>query len=80
MRCLRLNGRKRPTMEEVSAELESLRKVQSSMLVNNHDHHHVESTNNDEKLLHKHNNSVVQEYAVESILLSLQLQMESSSF
>ncbi|QHO08804.1 hypothetical protein HN51_067393 [Arachis hypogaea] len=80
MRCLRLNGKKRPTMKEVSAELESLRKVQSSMLVDNHDHHHDESTNNDEKLLHKHNNSVVQEYAEESILLSLQLQMESSSF
>ncbi|MED6158495.1 hypothetical protein PIB30_033314 [Stylosanthes scabra] len=75
MRCLRLNGKKRPTMKEVSAELESLRKVQSSMLVNNHDHH-----DHDEKLLHKHNNSVVQEYEEESILMSLQLQMESPSF
>jgi hypothetical protein len=30
VRCLRLNGKKMPTMKEVSAELEALRKVQSS--------------------------------------------------
>nr|XP_027188730.1 wall-associated receptor kinase-like 1 isoform X2 [Cicer arietinum] len=38
LRCLRLNGKKRPTMKEVSAELEALRNVQSSLHVkNDHD-------------------------------------------
>ncbi|KAL2330214.1 hypothetical protein Fmac_017795 [Flemingia macrophylla] len=40
MRCLRLNGKKRPTMKEVSAELEALRKVQSSLQIK-HDHEHT---------------------------------------
>ncbi|XP_047164488.1 wall-associated receptor kinase-like 2 [Vigna umbellata] len=37
MRCLRLNGRKRPTMKEVSLELEALRKVQSSLQIKHDD-------------------------------------------
>ncbi|BAT83554.1 hypothetical protein VIGAN_04071700 [Vigna angularis var. angularis] len=37
MRCLRLNGRKRPTMKEVSLELEALRKVQNSLQIKHDD-------------------------------------------
>ncbi|KAI9112394.1 hypothetical protein K1719_016591 [Acacia pycnantha] len=33
-RCVRLNGKKRPTMQEVSAELEGLRKTQNSLEIN----------------------------------------------
>ena len=64
MRCLRLNGKKRPTMKEVSAELEALRKAQSSLQMS-HDHEHTTS-------------NIVQECTEESISLSLHL--ESTSF
>ncbi|KAK7394695.1 hypothetical protein VNO78_15230 [Psophocarpus tetragonolobus] len=64
MRCLRLNGKKRPTMKEVSAELEELRKVQSSLQIN-HGHE-------------RRNIDIVQECTEESMSLSLQL--ESPSF
>lgn len=33
-RCLKLNGKKRPTLKGVSAELEALRKVQSFLQIN----------------------------------------------
>ncbi|CAJ1821752.1 unnamed protein product [Sphenostylis stenocarpa] len=64
MRCLRLNGKKRPTMKEVSLELEALRKVQSSLQIN-HDHEHKTS-------------DIDQDCTEESMSLSLQL--ESTSF
>ncbi|XP_061360154.1 wall-associated receptor kinase-like 2 [Gastrolobium bilobum] len=73
MRCLRLNGKKRPTMKEVSAELEALRKIQSSLQIN-HDH---ESTN-DGPLLKHATSDTVQESREESI--SLFLEPESTSF
>nr|KYP47615.1 Wall-associated receptor kinase-like 2 [Cajanus cajan] len=63
MRCLRLNGKKRPTMKEVSAELEALRKVQSSLQIN-HDHEHTTS-------------DIVQECTEESMSLSLHLEYTS---
>ncbi|CAJ1821796.1 unnamed protein product [Sphenostylis stenocarpa] len=64
MRCLRLSGKKRPTMKEVALELEALRNVQSSLQIN-HDH---ECTTSD----------IVQECTEESIPLCFQL--ESTSF
>ncbi|XP_047164470.1 wall-associated receptor kinase-like 2 [Vigna umbellata] len=63
MRCLRLNGRKRPTMKEVSLELEALRKVQSSLQIK-HDHEHKTS-------------DIIQECTEESMSLSLQLESTS---
>ncbi|KAK7295155.1 hypothetical protein RJT34_18060 [Clitoria ternatea] len=73
MRCLRLNGKKRPTMKEVSAELEALRKVQSSLQIK-HDH---ESTKDGETVKHTASD-MVQECNEESMSLSLQL--ESASY
>lgn len=67
MRCLRLNGKKRPTMKEVSTELEALRKVQSSLQINN-DH---ESPNDGKSIVHS-TRETVQESGEESILLSLE--------
>ncbi|KAG4925643.1 hypothetical protein AAZX31_18G220200 [Glycine max] len=64
MRCLRLNGKKRPTMKEVSTELEALRKAQSSLQMN-HDHEHTTS-------------DIVQECTEES--MSLPLHLEFTSF
>ena len=69
MRCLRLNGKKRPTMKEVSAELEALRKAQSCLEV---------MSPNDGKFLKRSTSEIVQEFGEESILLSLQV--ESTSF
>ncbi|KAL4391452.1 hypothetical protein HN51_012563 [Arachis hypogaea] len=73
MRCLRLNGKKRPTMKEVSAELEALRTAQSSVLI---DLDHI-SPKNGESPNHT-TRGPIQESGEESILLSLQ--MESTSF
>ncbi|XP_057435731.1 wall-associated receptor kinase-like 2 [Lotus japonicus] len=70
-RCLRLNGKKRPTMKEVSAELEALRKVQNTLQIN-HDH---ESPGDGQST--KYTNSDI-ESREESFSLSLQL--ESTSF
>ncbi|XP_020234767.1 wall-associated receptor kinase-like 2 [Cajanus cajan] len=64
MRCLRLNGKKRPAMKEVSAELEALRSVQSSSQIN-HDHEHTTS-------------DTVHEFTEETTSFSLRL--ESTSF
>ena len=72
MRCLRLSGKKRPTMKEVSAELEALRMVESSLHID-HDH---ESLNYGKSLNHT-TTETVQESGEESILLSL---YESTSF
>ncbi|KAK7394696.1 hypothetical protein VNO78_15231 [Psophocarpus tetragonolobus] len=63
MRCLRLNGKKRPTMKEVSAELEALRKVQSSLQIN----HDLERTTSD----------IIHECTEESMSLSLHLEFTS---
>ncbi|KAK7340333.1 hypothetical protein VNO77_21035 [Canavalia gladiata] len=73
MRCLRLNGKKRPTMKEVSTELEALSKVQSSLQIN-HDH----ESPNDVKSFKYSTNEAVQESEGESLMLSLH--MESTSF
>ncbi|KAK7340332.1 hypothetical protein VNO77_21034 [Canavalia gladiata] len=73
MRCLRLNGKKRPTMKEVSAELEALIKAQSSLQIN----HDQESPNNGQLLKHS-TGDMFQECREESMSLSLQL--ESISF
>ncbi|WVZ05971.1 hypothetical protein V8G54_019317 [Vigna mungo] len=64
MRCLRLNGKKRPTMKEVSLELEALRKLQSSLEIN-HDHEYTTT-------------ETVQEITDESMPLFLEL--DSTSF
>ncbi|KAJ1443531.1 Serine/threonine-protein kinase, active site [Sesbania bispinosa] len=72
MRCLRLNGKKRPTMKEVSAELEALRKVQSSLQIN-HDH----ESQCDGKSFKHTNSDMVQESREESIPLSLQMELTS---
>ncbi|XP_027351379.1 wall-associated receptor kinase-like 1 [Abrus precatorius] len=69
MRCLKLNGKKRPTMKEVSTELEALRKVQSSLQIN-HDH----KSTNDGKSFEHSPSDIVQECTEESMSLSLQLE------
>jgi len=63
MRCLRLNGKKRPTMKEVSLELEALRKVQSSLEIN-HDHEYPTT-------------DIVQEFTDERMPLCLELDSTS---
>ncbi|CAI8613221.1 unnamed protein product [Vicia faba] len=76
IRCLRLNHKKRPTMKEVSAELETLRRAQSSFQIN---HDHDESSSDDEQSFgHTINETTDQESRDESISLSLQI--ESTSF
>jgi serine/threonine protein kinase len=75
MRCLRLNGKKRPTMREVSAELETLRKAQSTLQIN---HDHDESPSSDEQSFGHTTNETDQESRDESI--PLYLQIESTSF
>jgi len=74
-RCLRLNHKKRPTMKEVSAELETLRKAQSSFEIN---HDHDSSSSDEESFGHGINESTDQESREESNLFSLQI--ESASF
>lgn len=74
-RCLRLNHKKRPTMKEVSAELETLRRAQSSFEIN---HDHDSSSGDDESFGHGINESTDQESREESVLFSLQI--ESASF
>ncbi|XP_061360170.1 wall-associated receptor kinase-like 2 [Gastrolobium bilobum] len=71
--CLRLNGKKRPTMQEISEELEALRKVQSSLQVN-HDH---ESTNDVPCLNHATSDTVQESREQSTSLFSL---LESTSF
>ncbi|CAI8613222.1 unnamed protein product [Vicia faba] len=72
MRCLRLNGKKRPTMKEVSAELEALRKVQSFLYIN--DDHRKPSDGQ----LFEHSTNHIFRDSVESF--SVSSQMESTSF
>lgn len=74
-RCLRLNHKKRPTMKEVSAELETLRKAQSCFEIN---HDHDSSSSDEESFGHGINESTDQESREESVLFSLQI--ESASF
>ncbi|KAI4302021.1 hypothetical protein L6164_035243 [Bauhinia variegata] len=66
-RCLRLNGKKRPTMKEIAVELETLRKAQSSLQINQDPYRISMHTTR----------GTVRESSEESILLSLQ--MDSSS-
>jgi len=73
MRCLRLNGKKRPTMKEVSMELEALRKVQSSLHIKDD-----QESPSDEQLLRHTTNDTFHESTVESF--SLSSQMESTYF
>ncbi|CAK8542470.1 unnamed protein product [Lathyrus sativus] len=72
MRCLRLNGKKRPTMKEVSAELEALRKVQSFIYIQDD-----QKKPSDEQLFEHSTNDIFRESIVESF--SLSSQMESTS-
>ncbi|XP_058737422.1 wall-associated receptor kinase-like 2 [Vicia villosa] len=77
MRCLRLNGKKRPTMKEVSAELEALRKAQSSFQIN----HDIDESSSDDEQSFGHiinETTTEQESTEESISVSLQI--ESASF
>ncbi|WJX77455.1 hypothetical protein P8452_60764 [Trifolium repens] len=71
MRCLRLNGKKRPTMRGVSAELETLRKAQSTLQIN---HDHDESPSSDEQSFGHTTNETDQESRDESIPLYLQIE------
>ena len=73
MRCLRLNGKKRPTMKEVSMELEALRKVQSSLQIKDD-----QESPTDEHSLRHTTNDILHESTVESF--SLSSQMESTYF
>ncbi|XLR01385.1 hypothetical protein HN51_056206 [Arachis hypogaea] len=73
MRCLRLSGKKRSTMKEVSAELEALRTAQSSVLID------LDRISPEDGGSPNHTiRGPIQESGEESILLSLQ--MESTSF
>ncbi|KAL4321866.1 hypothetical protein HN51_066354 [Arachis hypogaea] len=73
MICLRLSGKKRPTMKEVSAELEALRTAQSSVLID------LDRISPEDGGSPNHTTrGPIQESGEESILLSLQ--MESTSF
>jgi len=69
MRCLRLNGKKRPTMKEVSMELEALRKVQSSLHIKN-----AQESPSDEQSLKHTTNDIFHESTLESFLLSSQME------
>ncbi|KAJ1376953.1 Serine-threonine/tyrosine-protein kinase, catalytic domain [Sesbania bispinosa] len=73
MRCLRLNGKKRPTMKEVSAELEALRKIQDSSQINS-----VHESAIDVESLKYPTSEAAQDSTEESFMLSLQV--ESTSF
>ncbi|KAI5428498.1 wall-associated receptor kinase-like 2 [Lathyrus oleraceus] len=73
MRCLRLNGKKRPTMKEVSAELEALRKVQSFVCIKDDG-----KKPSDGQFFEHSTNDIFQESTVESF--SISSQMESTSF
>ncbi|WJX77208.1 hypothetical protein P8452_60536 [Trifolium repens] len=73
VRCLRLNGKKRPTMKEVSAELEALRKVQSSLHIKDN-----QESPSDEQSFQHSSNGIFHESTTESF--SLSSQMESTSF
>ncbi|CAL5192749.1 unnamed protein product [Lathyrus oleraceus] len=75
IRCLRLNHKKRPTMKEVSAELETLRKAQSSFQIK---HDHDESSSDDERSFGQTINETTDQESRESISLSSQI--ESTSF
>ncbi|KAJ7973599.1 LysM receptor kinase [Quillaja saponaria] len=73
VRCLRLNGKKRPTMKEVSAELEAFRKEQSCLNI-----YQDSGLPRDEVLSNSHTvPETIPESTEETILLSLQ--MESTS-
>ncbi|WJX77459.1 hypothetical protein P8452_60767 [Trifolium repens] len=73
VRCLRLDGKKRQTMKEVSAELEALRKVQNSLHIKDD-----QESPSDEQSSQHSSNGIFHESTVESF--SLSSQMESTSF
>lgn len=72
MRCLKLNGKKRPTMKEVSAELEALRKAQSSLQINQDSELPIDLAS-----VRYTTSQTVQESTEESFLLSFQTESTS---